>query len=74
VILPGESQIEMERRHILEGEARIARQEALIRKLDLSRNLDLVLSARELLEAFRESVAFAKERVSYLERFDGQPK
>ena len=65
---PTGSQIEMERRHILEGEARIARQEALIRKLDLAGNLDLILIARELLEALRESVSLSRERLSSLER------
>jgi hypothetical protein len=73
-IKPRESQIEMERRHVLEGEARVARQEALIQRLDPSRHLDLVLIARDLLEALRKSVAFAKARLSSLERFDGQPK
>jgi hypothetical protein len=63
-----EELIEMERRHIREGEARVAQQEARVKRLDLGGNLELALRARDLLVTFREFLAIAKERLNDLEQ------
>jgi hypothetical protein len=60
--------IEMERRHMREGEARIARQEEIVSQLDLSGAHEHVLTARALLVTFRDFVALAKQRLDDLER------
>jgi hypothetical protein len=60
--------IEMERRHIREGEARVARQEEIVSQLDLSGAHEHVLTARALLVTFREFVASAKQHLEELER------
>jgi hypothetical protein len=59
--------IAMERRHILEGEIRIARQEALRRELIGKGYNQLVLGANELLDLLRESLELSRERLGYLE-------
>jgi hypothetical protein len=51
--------IEMERRHIREGEARVARQEEIVSQLDLSGAHEHVLTARALLVTFRDFVVSA---------------
>jgi hypothetical protein len=58
----------MERRHILEGEQRIARQEALLSKLTEERREHLVQQAIQVLDLFRESLQFSRERLQDLER------
>jgi hypothetical protein len=65
-----EDLIEMERRHIREGEARIARQEEIVSRLDASwgHESDHALTAHALLVTFREFVALAKHRLDDLER------
>jgi len=63
-----EAAITMERRHILEGEMRVFRQEALIRKLTLKGHVDLAIRATEFLGRLREFVAVAKERLLTLEQ------
>ena len=66
--------ITMERRHILEGEMRVSRQEALVQKLILKGHEELAIRATDLLGLLREFVAFAKERLRTLEqRPVGQP-
>jgi hypothetical protein len=72
---PGEA-IEMERRHIREGEARVARQEAIVRRLESGGSPEVAQGARELLASFREFLASAQKRVDDLERryFPGPPK
>jgi hypothetical protein len=65
---PHESLLEMERRHVREGEARVARQEEIVRYFDLGRNPEFALAARDLLVTFRAFLAFARERLDRLER------
>jgi hypothetical protein len=48
--------IEMERRHIREGEARIARQEEIVSGLDSRVGPESTLLARQLLVGFRDVV------------------
>ena len=63
-----EDEIEMERRHIREAEVWVARQEEAVVRLDLMCADELALQAREPLVRFHEFLAFARERLDYLER------
>jgi hypothetical protein len=63
-----EDEIEMERRHIREAAVWIARQEEIVVRLDLMGSDELALLARERLVHFRKFMAFAKERLAYLEK------
>jgi hypothetical protein len=63
--------VEMERRHIREGEARVARQEEIVRHFDSSGAPEYALTARALLVTFREFLAIAKRRLDDLEREQG---
>ena len=63
-----EDEIEMERRHIREAEVWIARQEEIVVRLDLMGADELALLARGPLDHFRKFVAFARDRLAYLER------
>jgi hypothetical protein len=65
---PREDLIEMERRHIREGEARIVRQETIVEHFDSHGPPELAIQARDLLIVFREIVAFARGRVIDLEQ------
>ena len=60
--------IEMERRHIREGEARVARQEEIVNRLSQHRGSESELQACELLAEFRHFVEAAKERLADLQR------
>ena len=62
-----EKAIAMERRHILEGEKRVSRQEALVGKLINSGHDQLVPTANEVLGLLRESLELSKERLRDLE-------
>ena len=62
-----ETAIAMERRHILEGEKRIARQETLVGKLIESGHDQLVCRANEVLGFLRESLQLSRERLRELE-------
>ena len=63
-----EKAIAMERRHILEGERRVFRQEALVEKLVENGRLNqLVHTANEMLGLLRESLELSRERLRYLE-------
>jgi hypothetical protein len=62
-----EKAIAMERRHILEGEKRVSRQEALVGKLIENRHDQLVRRANEILGILRESLVLSKERLRDLE-------
>jgi hypothetical protein len=66
-----EDEIEMERRHIREAEACIARQEEVVVRLELMGAEELALKAREPLVRFHEFIAIARERLDYLERKRG---
>ena len=63
-----EAAITMERRHILEGEMRVSRQEALVQKLILQGHGELAIRATEFLGRLREFVAVAKESLLTLEQ------
>ena len=60
--------IEMERRHIREGEARVTRQEEIVNRLNLRCAFEAVLRARELLAQHHRFVEDAKERLADLQR------
>jgi hypothetical protein len=62
-----EGAIAMERRHIAGGRERIARQEALLKKLLPNGNQELILRASELLDDMREFLETAEARLRYLE-------
>ena len=57
----------MEQRHILEGEKRVARQEALVGKLIENRHDQLMRTANEVLGLLRESLEHSKDRLRDLE-------
>lgn len=59
--------IAMERRHILEGEERVARQEALVKKMVERGHAELIHIASQLLDVLRESLELSRERLRYLE-------
>ena len=63
-----ENEIDMERRHIREAEAWIARQEEVVTQLDLLGADELALRAREPLVRFREFLSIARARLDYLEK------
>lgn len=63
-----EDLVEMERRHIREGEARVARQEEIVNGIGPGWDPDVAARARDLLALFRESVALSKDRLAALER------
>jgi hypothetical protein len=62
-----EKAIAMERRHILEGEKRVSRQEALVEKLINNRRDQPVPTANEVLDLLRETLELSKERLRDLE-------
>ncbi len=59
--------IAMERRHIAEGEERIARQEGLLAELLKDGHEQLAQAATELLTLMRETLDFSRERLRDLE-------
>jgi hypothetical protein len=68
-----ESAIDMEERHIAEGEVRVARQEALVAKL-IEKGLDeCLILAEDLLSLLHESVELSRERLLYLRNLYGDP-
>jgi hypothetical protein len=70
-----ENAIAMERRHILEGETRVARQEALVGRLIESGLDQLVRPANEVLSLLRASLELSRERLSELEdRYGKTPR
>jgi hypothetical protein len=62
-----EETIAMERRHILEGEKRVARQEALTGELIEKGYYHIANEAIELLKVMRETLELSRERVRDLE-------
>jgi hypothetical protein len=70
-----EDALAMERRHILEGEKRIARQEALAAQLSWKGRDKLALAADDLLRLLRETLELSKTRCRELEgRLDDSPR
>jgi hypothetical protein len=62
-----EDAIAMERRHVLEGAKRVARQKALVGELIAKRHDRLVQSAEELLVLLQTSLGLSKARLADLE-------
>ena len=62
-----EDAIAMERRHILEGEKMVVRQEILVRQVIEKRYDHIVHDANEVLRLLRESVDLSKDRLRDLE-------
>jgi hypothetical protein len=69
-----EDAMDMEKRHILEGEQRVARQEALVEKLREQGRDRFVQRANQLLTLLRESLELSRERLRHLEhRYHNAP-
>jgi hypothetical protein len=62
-----EDAIAMERRHILEGEKRVARQEALVKELTEKGHDRIVPQSNELLGVLRALLELSRERLQDLE-------
>jgi hypothetical protein len=62
-----EENVAMERRHILEGEKRVARQEALTGELIEKGYYRIANEAIELLKVMRETLELSRERLRHLE-------
>lgn len=58
-----ESVLEMAQRHVIEGEERIARQEALVRGLEHDRQSDTAIQARTLLMVMQETLQLSREHL-----------
>ena len=56
----------MARRHVAEGEAHVARQEALIVKLDRDGHTELAVEARELLATLQASLRLTCEDLLWI--------
>lgn len=63
--------IAMERRHVLEGEERVARQEALVKKMVERGHVGLVHIGGQMLDALRESLELSRERLRDLKNCYG---
>jgi hypothetical protein len=68
-----EDALAMERRHVLEGEKRIARQEALAANLSWKGRDKLAFAANDLLALLRETLELSKTRCRELESQFGNP-
>jgi hypothetical protein len=62
-----EKAIAMERRHVLEGEERIARQEVLVKEIVQQGHDQLADTANQMLAILRESLELSRDRIRYLE-------
>jgi|HubBroStandDraft_1064217.scaffolds.fasta_scaffold63133_2 hypothetical protein len=63
-----EDAMAMERRHILEGEQRVAVQEARVKELIEKGYNWIVPQSNEVLRILRDSLELSRERLRYLER------
>ncbi len=68
-----EEAIAMERRHILEGEKRVARQEAFMGELIGGGYAQLALTAKEVLSIMLETLELSRIRLRSLEGLPGEP-
>jgi hypothetical protein len=59
--------IAMERRHIIEGQKRVARQEALVLQQIEKGHVQITARSQELLDLFRQSLELSRERLRDLE-------
>jgi hypothetical protein len=65
--------IAMERRHIIEGGKRVARQEMLVSELTKKGHEQIVLRSQEILSALRQSLELSRARLRDLEeRYESQ--
>jgi hypothetical protein len=62
-----ETVLEMARRHVLEGEERLARQVALVAKFESANHTDAAALGSKVLEAIRLSLDMSKRHLSRLE-------
>jgi hypothetical protein len=68
VIDRAETVLEMARRHVLEGEERLARQIALVAKLERGNHTEAAALGNEVLETIRLSLDMWEGHLSRLER------
>jgi hypothetical protein len=68
-----EEAIAMERLHILEGEKRVARQEALMGELIGDGYAQLALTTNDVLNLMRETLELSRRRLRSLEGLPGEP-
>jgi hypothetical protein len=61
-----EDLLAMTRRHVLEAQGHVARQETLVAKLDREGRVALAAKAREILAILRTSLALAQEHLKWL--------
>ena len=66
-----ESPLEQTRRHVTEGEQRIARQETLIEELEQDGHANLLPAARELLAQLQSAQQLGREHLQREERKAG---
>jgi hypothetical protein len=59
-----EDPLAMIRRHVLEAEGHVARQEALVEKLDRGGHAALVVEARVMLATLKKSLELARDHLS----------
>jgi hypothetical protein len=62
-----EDRLSMARRHVAEGEERVARQEILIAELDRDGHPELAVEARELLATLQTSLRLQRDDLSLIE-------
>ncbi len=65
--------IAMERRHIIEGETRVSRQESLISELILNKHDGLMPMATDVLFILRDCLEMSRKRLLDLETHVGEP-
>jgi hypothetical protein len=63
----------MARRHVAEGEERVARQEILIAELDRDGHAELAVKARALLTTFKTSLRLMRADLSRIENETRRP-
>jgi hypothetical protein len=63
-----ETVLEMARRHVLEGDERLARQIAIVAKLERDKHTEVAALATEVLETIRVSLDMSKRHLGDLER------
>jgi len=63
-----ETLLEMARRHVLEGEERLARQVALVARLERDNHTEAAALGNEVLEVIRLSLDMSKRHLADLER------
>lgn len=62
-----ETSIEMEARHVVEGAARVARQEVIVARMDRIGSEPSIANSHELLRLFRETLRLSRERLASLQ-------